>query len=151
MAIGQSKLHTLFRKGKILSEAVAWFESFTPTNKRIILDLIREDQLRSKGIDGDGDSIGFYSFATEVASGGKKEQGDHFTLNDTGDFYRSMFIRVLSDRFTVNANGQKDDDNLFDKYGNEIIQFTDENLDKIKSIIRKSYINYVRRILFESR
>ena len=151
MAIGQSRLHALFRKGRILSEAQAWFEAFTPTNKRVILDLIREDQLRSKGVDGNDEVIGFYSFATEIASGGKKEQGDHFTLNDTGDFYRSMFIRVLSDRFTVNANGQKDDDNLFDKYGDEIIQFTDENLDKIKSIIRKSYINYVRRILFESR
>ena len=148
--IGDSKLHTLFRRGKLLSDAVAWFDAFTPRNKREIIDLIREDQLRSKGIDGDGDVIGFYSFATQIASGGKKQQGDHFTLNDTGDFYRSMFIRVLSESFTVNADGQKEDDNLFEKYGDGIIKFTDENLDKIKGIIRRSYINYVKRILFES-
>lgn len=131
-------------------ESVAWLEAFTPTNKREILDLIRQDQLTDKGVDGDGDIIGFYSFATEIASGGKKQQGDHYNLNDTGAFYKSMFIRVMSDRFTVVADGQKDDENLFDKYGDEIIQFTDENLDKIKAIIRKSYIDYIRKILFSS-
>jgi hypothetical protein len=151
MAIGQSRLHTLMRKGKILSDAVAWFEAFTPRNKKEILDLIREDQLRDKGIDGNNNEIGFYSFATQLASDGKKQQGDHYTLDDTGAFFRSMFIRVLSDRFTINADGQKEDDNLFDKYGQEIIKLTDENIDKIKIIIRRAYITYVRKILFESR
>ena len=151
MAIGQSRLHTLLRRGKLLSDAVAWFEAFTPRNKKEILDLIREDQLRDKGIDGDGDVIGFYSFATEVISGGAKQQGDHYTFDDTGKFFLSMFIRVMSDRFTINADGQKEDDNLFDKYGQEIIKPTDESIDQIKIIIRKSYIAYVRKILFESR
>ena len=149
--IGQSKLHTFLRRGKLLSDAVAWFEAFTPKNKNEILDLIREDQLREKGIDGDGDIIGFYSFATELITGGAKQQGDHYTLDDTGAFFRSMFIRVLSDSFTINADGQKEDDNLFDKYGKEIIKPTDESIDKIKKIVRRAYIAYVRRVLFESR
>lgn len=149
--IGNSKLHALLRRGKLLSDAVAWFEAFTPRNKKVILDLIREDQLRDKGIDGNNEEIGFYSFATELISGGKKEQGDHYTLDDTGKFFLSMFIRVMSDRFTINADGQKEDENLFDKYGQEIIKPTDESIDQIKIIIRKSYIAYVRKILFESR
>lgn len=130
-------------------DSIAWLEAFTPTNKREILDLIREDQLRSKGIDGTGDIIGTYSLTTSFINP-DKAFNTPYTLFDTGKFYKSMFIRVMSDQFTVNADGQKDDDNLFDKYGDEIIQFTDENLDKIKAIIRKSYLDYIRRILFGS-
>ena len=133
-----------------MSEAVAWFESFTPKTKRELLDLIREDQLRSKGIDGNGDIIGLYSFATELITNGEKEEGTPYTFYDEGDFFRSMFIKVFSTRFEFHADGEKEEDNLFDKYGNEIIRYTDENLDKIKAILRQSYINYVRRILFES-
>ncbi len=147
MAIGQSRLHALLRRGKVLSDSVAWFEAFTPRTKNEILDLVREAQLRSKGIDGDGDVIGFYSFATELISGGAKQQGDHFTFDDTSEFFRSMFIRVLSDSFEIVADGQKEDDNLFDKYGQEIIALTDENLEKVKIMVRKAYVNYVRRIL----
>jgi len=151
MAIGQSKLHTTLRRGQLLFDSVAWFEAFTPNTKKEIVDLVRESQLRAEGIDGDGDVIGFYSFATEVISGGSKQQGDHFTFDDTGEFFRSMFLRVLSNSFAIVADGQKEDDNLFDKYGNEIIALTDENLEKVTVMVRKAYVDYVRRILFGTR
>lgn len=130
-----------------MSDAVAWFEAFTPKTKREILDLIREGQLRKKGIDGDNEEIGFYSFATELISNGSKQEGDHYTLDDTGKFFQSMFIRVMSDRFTINADGQKEDENIIDKYGIEIIKPTDESVDQIKIILLEPYTNYVRRIL----
>jgi hypothetical protein len=149
MAIGQSRLHSIFRKGKVLKESVAWFEAFTPTNKTEILNLIREDQLRDKGIDGTGDIIGTYSFFTSL-NNPEKAFNTPYTLYNEGKFYESMFIQVLSESFTVNADGQKEEDNLFEKYGDEIIQFTDENLDKIKGIIRRAYIDYVKRILFST-
>lgn len=147
MAIGQSKLHTMLRRGLLLSDSVAWLETFTPKTKKEIIDLVRESQLRAEGIDGDGDAIGFYSFATQIASNGRKQQGDHYTLEDTGEFFRSMFLRVLSNSFEIVADGQKEDDNLFDKYGDEIIALTDENLEKVKIMVREAYVNYVRRIL----
>lgn len=151
MAIGQSKLHTMLRKGRLLADSVAWFEAFTPRTKREILDLVREAQLRAEGIDGDGDEIGFYSFATELISGGTKQEGDHYTLDDTGEFFRSMFIRVLSNRFEIVADGQKDDENILDKYGQQIIALTDENLEKVSIMVRKAYVDYVRRILLGAR
>lgn len=138
------------RKGKILFEAVAWFEAFTPTTRRQILDLIRESQLRNQGIDGDGDEIGFYSFATELISEGEKQEGDHYTLDDTSKFFKSMFIRVASTLFTINADGQKEDVDIVEKYGIDIIKPTNESIDQIKIILRKQYIAYVKRILFES-
>ena len=151
MAIGQSKLHARLRRGRILFDSKAWVDTFTPKTKREILDLIREGQLRDQGIDGDGDFIGFYSFATELISNGEKQEGDHYTLDDTGAFYRSMFIRVFADRFEIVADGQKDDDNLFDKFGDEIIALTDENLEKVAVMVRKSYVDYVRRVLLGTR
>jgi hypothetical protein len=151
MAIGQSKLHTTLKRGRLLSDSVAWLEAFTPRTKNEILDLVREAQLRAEGIDGDGDIIGFYSFATELITGGEKQQGDHYTFDDTGAFFRSMFLRVLSDGFVIVADGQKEDDNLFDKYGEQIIALTDENLEKVSVMVRKAYASYVRRILFGAR
>ena len=150
MSIGNTRLHAFLRRGKLLSDAVAWFDAFHPNTKREILDLIREGQLRNKGVDGDGEEIGFYSFATEVASGGEKQEGDHYTLFEKGKFYRSFYIRVLSDRFMVGADGQKEDENIIDKYGIEIIKPGDEAIDQIKIIIRKPYIAHFKKILFGS-
>jgi hypothetical protein len=148
MAIGQSKLHTILRRGRLLSDSVAWLETFTPKTRKEIIDLVRESQLRAEGINSKGDVIGLYSFATQLASNGRKQQGDHYTFDDTGEFFRSMFLRVLSNSFTIVADGQKEDENILVKYGDEIIALTDENFERVKIMVRKAYIDYVRRILF---
>jgi hypothetical protein len=150
MAIGQSKLHSFLRRGRVLFDSVAWFEAFTPKTREDILDLVREAQLRAEGIDGDGEEIGFYSFASQIANP-EKQEGTHFTFDDTGEFFRSMFLRVLANSFEIVADGQKDDDNLFVKYGEEIIALTDENLEKVTNMVREAYVNYVKRILLGTR
>lgn len=148
MAIGGSKLNKILRKGRVLSDALAWFDFFTTENRLFILDLIRQKQLFEQGINKDGEIIGVYSYWTEWISKGKKQQGDPYTLKDTGDFYQSMFITVLSDAFEINADAQKGNDNLFEKYGTEIIGITEENLNLIIQELRKNYQNYVRKVLF---
>ncbi len=147
MAIGNTKLHALLRRGSRLSSSAAWFDFFTVENRKKILDLIRYAQLKSKGINADGEIIGFYSYATELISGGEKQEGDPYTLDDTGEFYESMFIQVFIDSFVINADANKGEDNLFSKYGNNIIGLTEQNLDLIIIEIRKSYLNYAKKIL----
>jgi hypothetical protein len=159
MAIGQSKLHSILRKGKELSEKKTWYNFFYRSDvKKQILHWIQEDQLRSKGIDKTGEVIGTYSIVTEWISGGRKQHGDHYTLDDTGDFFRSMFVAVFSDRFEIDADPIKKTDssdyfdgygeeNLFDKYGTGIIGLTDENLEKLKEKILAHYQNELKRIL----
>lgn len=147
MAIGTSKLHKMLNRGQMLSDALAWFDFFSWQNRELILNMIRIDQLKEQGIDKTGSVIGVYSEATEWITRGEKQAGDPYTLEDTGEFYKSMFITVYKDLFEVNANAQKEDENLFTKYGTGIIGLTDKNKNIVIIQLRNHYINYARKIL----
>ena len=147
MAIGQSKLHELVRRRRLLSDSVIWFDSFDVGLKNKILDWIRLDQLKSKGIDADGDVIGFYSSVTASIDPIKKFNTP-YTLDDTGSFYRSMFLLVLADRIVPSANSEtyrKMQDK--DWFTDRILNLTDENLQKLKAEIKIKYIQAVRKAL----
>ena len=40
-----------------------------------------------------GNPIGFYSYGSELASGGKKKKGDPFTGIDTGDWFKGFYMQ----------------------------------------------------------
>ena len=147
MAIGKTLIEERLRKALLLSEVEAWLLTFDNVTKKQIIEWIQKDQLTDKGVDKFGEVIGYYSFATDLITKGKKRFNTHYTLFDEGDFYRSMYVSVFQSEIVINANAQKDDDNLFDKFGTGIIGLTDENFEKLKNIVKKSYINYARRIL----
>ncbi len=148
MAIGKSKLHRMLQNGKKLNSATVWYTAFSTELKEQILKWIREDQLKAKGINSKGEVIGYYSLTTSFINP-KKKFNTHFTFYDTGEFFRSMFVRVFPDRITINADAQKGEDNLFDLYGTEIIGITDENLEKLKEKILTHYDRELRRIIFQ--
>jgi hypothetical protein len=144
-------IYKRLKRAKLLFDSVAWYEAFTPQIKTTILDLIRDDQLTAKGVDMDGDIIGRYSHATELMSGGAKLEGDHFTLDDTGDFYRSMFITVLRNSIIIDGDTEKMENSFSQKNGlwwrDEILGLTDENLQLVIIEIKKKYIQYARKVL----
>lgn len=136
------------RAAKMLSESVVWYESLTPQVIREIIDKVRYEQLFERGIDSTGEVIGWYSQWTEVLSGGLKKFNEPYTLHDTGAFYEGMFVIVLADGFIIDSDGaEKEDDNLFEKYGENIVGLTDENLDWLKETLYPKYIAYTRRML----
>lgn len=141
----------VLKKSRLLVDAVAWLDGLTPQVREQVLDMIRQDQLMEKGEDEDGDVIGYYSRATELMSGGRKLEGDHFTLNDTGDFYRSMFITPTTDGMIIDGDTQKMEDSFSQTNGywwrNEILGLNEENLEKFARIMEGKYIEYARRTL----
>ena len=147
MAIGNTKIDEQIRRYHLLSEAVAWIDTFDSVTKKQIIDWIQQDQLIDEGINKFGEIIGYYSYATELISNGKKKQGDPYNLFDTGAFFRSFVVIVGIDAIKIDANAQKGEDNLFKKFGNEIIGLTDENFKKLKDLVKKSYISYARKVL----
>jgi len=150
MAIGQSKLHEMLRRGTLLNDAAAWLNAFwgtaQPNTKELVLDWIRKDQLTRQGVDADGNVIGYYSRLTEIISGGRKKEGDRFTLEDTGDFYKSMFITVLRNAIEIDGDVNKFKDQ--DWYTSRILGLTDENFTKLIETVKARYIDYARKILF---
>jgi len=147
MAIGKSKLHDLLRRGQRISDVAAWYETFESGQiRKEILDWIRKDQLMNQGVNASNEVIGLYSAFTESLDS-SKVAGTPYTLNDTGEFYRSMFIMILPNAIEIDANPIKGNDNLFEKYGNSIIGLTPESLIKLSVITKKKYIEYIKEIL----
>jgi hypothetical protein len=146
MAIGDTRLDHFLKRGKLLKEMSAWKSAFDVATKEQIIEWVKS-QLKDKGVDGRGIVIGNYSYATELITKGRKQQGDHYTLEDTGDFYRSIEVDVTEALVFIVGNGRKGKDNLYDKYGDYITTLTDENIEKLKEIIREKYITYIRKVL----
>ena len=145
-------LGTQLRRAKMISEMVFWRTAFNDPNfTNYILDLIRNDQLFSQGIDSDGDIIGYYSEWTEMMNPDKRA-GTPYTLKDTGEFYKSMIIYIYDNLIEIDADPIKKDDkgeetNLFYEYGENIIGLTDENLSKVALILANKYKTEIIRLL----
>jgi len=144
-------LGDILKRTKVISESKAWFKVFDAKLKKTILDWIRNDQLK-KGINDEGEIMGLYSELTEIINPIKKE-GTPYTLYDTGEFYKSLFIDVLNDSFEVDGEGIKIDPetgietDLFKWLGDGIVGLTDENKNKLSEELKQRYINYVRNVL----
>jgi hypothetical protein len=145
----QTQVGTILKRTKMLSDALVWYDSVDGNVRRLILYWIQNDQLRKEGIDEDGDVIGWYSQLTEILSGGRKKFNTHYTLEDTGEFFREMFVIVLADSIVIDSDGadKENGDNLFTKYGDGIIGLTDENMDKLVAILRVKYYQSTRKVL----
>ncbi len=148
MAIGNTKLDVLIRRLGSLSESEAWIRTFDAATKQQIIDWIQKDQLTDKGVDGFGEIIGRYSYATQVISKGRKLYGEPFDLFDEGDFYGSMFVSVFKNEIVIDANSASFTEmKEQDWYKDSILKLTDENFEKLKEIVRNSYLGYIRKTL----
>ena len=141
-----SKLGSLLNKAEVLSDADAWIKSIDLNIKRnIIVDWIQRDQLLSKGVNSLNQVIGYYSPLTEILSGGRKKAGTPYNLFDTGAFYRSMFVSVLTNELLITGDDRKMLDQQW--YTKSILNLTNENLQKLIIKVKAKYLRYVRKVL----
>lgn len=113
-------------------------------SKERILDLIREDQLFERGIDGTGQKLQPYTSFTMAV---KRQQGrdpNIVTLFDTGDFYRG-FDLLFTDQFAIGVFSRDEKTpELVEKYGNDIFTFTIENNQVLnEDIIKPQLIEWI--------
>lgn len=135
----------MLNKSTVLNDYDAWIEINTPRLKaRIIREWIQEDQLLSKGVNADGETIGVYSYATELITQGRKQEGDPYNLFDSGDLFASMLVVVMFDMIEIHA----DDSEIRDRdwYSERIFELTDENLDKYIQEAKEGLRIYLRKI-----
>lgn len=108
-------------------------------NEDIITEMVSEDQLYERGIDGDGIAIDSYAPYSPITIEIKQLKGQptsRVTLRDTGDFHYSFYIKYTSDGFEITASDWKTQD-LIKGYGEAIMKLTDDNFRDIA-------INYVQ-------
>lgn len=147
--IGNSRLHILLRNGRTLSDVVAWYEVMgSKSMKEMIIRLVTRDQLFDKGIDAEGNIIGYYSYMTEIISGGRKRQGDHYTLLDSGDMFDSLFVAVFVNEFVIIGDTGKIENQ--DWYSDQILKLTDGNIKKIRKEAIPKFREYLIATLFRN-
>jgi len=141
-------LNDLLRNTKILMDPdIIWNHVFSDKDFQTwILDLIRDDQLMEKGVNEDGQIIGYYTQYTEELTNGRKKAGEPYNLFDTGDFYKSMLILLGTDYFEIDADPIKENANLFTKFGEGIIGLTEESLDKLREETKRRYAIEIDRL-----
>jgi pectin methylesterase-like acyl-CoA thioesterase len=131
-----------------LDENKAWFFAIDNGVKEEIVQLNTIDQLFDKGIDSLNKSLGKYANTTiELYKKPKGQKYSNITLKDTGDFYRSFKVEVTKDSIKINANPIKEDNNLFDDFGAEIVGLTTQNRMRVSEMILNKIIIYVKKQL----
>lgn len=90
---------------------------------------------------------GTYSRATEILSGGRKEEGDPYNLFDSGAFRNSLFVNVNKNEAIFGSLDPKTP-TLVDDYGINILGLNDENLTKVvKGQLLPMHQQYIRKTL----
>jgi len=148
--IFDTKLGELFQRVEALDIIHAWFYAFDKDIEHYVLYLIQKEQLVDLGVNDEGKIIGRYSKLTEKLNPLKK-QGTPYTLLDSGEFFKSMIVKVLKDSFIVDGDGNKTNFigtiNLFEKYGDKIVGLTEYNKEQLIERLKENYIKYARYIL----
>lgn len=140
-----------------INQAINFFENID----EIILEITQEketqdflievlqDQLFTTGEDGNGLSLGDYSPVTVQIKRAKNQPTDRITLKDTGEFYESYEIEPFKGGFIIDADGQKSpSDNLFVKYGDDILKPNDETLTEIAEYYEHKLFEYWQNLFF---
>lgn len=140
----------------------------TPRMKSLIISLI-QDRLKKRGTDSyeaplrtdasiEQNLHPFYSLFTAKMKEEAGQISDHVTLEDTGNFYDSMFITIKKTFINIKANYKKEDGNIYDNFTDSytnfkafdefVLNITDKDVDTITQALLPKLIENVRREYF---
>jgi hypothetical protein len=150
----QTALGILLERTKVLLNMNRiWYIVFKDeVLKRKMIDWIRIEQLYKQGVDEDNRLIGTYSQFTELMNP-EKVAGTHYTLFDSGEFYRSMFITVGFGTLEIDADTTKMEsekwwnDNAIEK--NKILGFNEEHKQKLVLEVQIRFQKAIKQVLYE--
>lgn len=120
--------------------------------KNISKELIdyNKQQLNEKSQDIYGNAIGFYSYATELISKGKKKKGEPFDAKDTGGFLDKFYMTVFDNTFFFGSSDPKTSEILDSPnwLSHDLFGLTDENLQQaIDSKFKPFILNHYKQLL----
>lgn len=125
----------------------------SPGYKAKIIQLILEQH--DQGIDGNNEKLksakanfsNAYSDYTIFLKEQKGQPTDRVTLKDKGTFYASHNVLLDGEDFLITAQTLKEDNDLIEVWGEDILMLTDENLNKIIDITRDIAVRWLQEIL----
>lgn len=110
-----------------------------------------DDQLYDRGITATGVSIADYEPYSEITIAIKQEEGKPYnrvTLRDEGDFHHSFDVETDNEKMSIVASDWKTL-KLLQRYGDEIMGLTEENIKKLKfEVLLPELVEMARKTLF---
>lgn len=122
---------------------------FIRSIEKQILDKNKE-QIFEKSQDIYGQAIGFYSYATEQITKGRKKVGEPFDGKESGDFFNQMYMQEVAGVIRFGSKSPHYADILKSKswLSKDILGLTDENLNQlIKTELTPFLITHYRNTL----
>ena len=107
---------------------------------------LNQEQLYEQGEDSRGQKLEPYTLLTVAIKKRKGQRSDRKTLKDTGAFYKSFKITITSGGFILDADGQKEETNLFDRYGVDILGLNSINMYQYQQILAREIRNKILQI-----
>lgn len=104
---------------------------FSSVDFRKQAENLQKEQLYVGGVDSEGKSLGQYAESTKKKKRKKGLPVDHVTLYDTGDFYSTIETVVEGGEMQIKADPIKEGYNILQRYGNDVLGITDENISEI--------------------
>jgi len=122
---------------KKLDKDKAFDFAFDSDMQELLIEL-NQSQLYDLGQDSEGASLGSYSPYTIKIKQLKGQPTNRITLYDTGEFYKSFKAYYEDGSIVIDADAEKDDTNLFDQFGVDILGLDDSNMSIfVNEIIQK--------------
>lgn len=119
--------------------------------REFIIFLNTEKQLFEKGINSLGGSLGIYTQFTIEEKKKKGQPFDRVTLRDTGEFHESWEITVTQQADLIfDADDEKQDTSLFEKYGIDILGLTEESLEVLIDVVKEEFIILLKSIIIKN-
>ena len=115
----------------------------------LVIELNTDVQLFEQGIDANEQSLGEYTAFTKELKKQKGQPTDRITLKDTGDFYKSFRVRSTNNGFVIMANAIKEDTDLTQEFGEDIIGLTDLSISQVQLFLLDELIPAVRKQIFK--
>ena len=122
---------------------------FIRSIEKQILDKNKE-QIFENSQDIHGQALGFYSYATEQITKGRKKKGEPFDGKDSGDFFNKMYMQEVSGVIRFGSKSPHYADILKSKswLSKDILGLTDESLNElIQTELLPFIISHYRKIL----
>lgn len=125
------------------------FFKFIKLSEEKFLEL-EKNRIQNESKDIFGNPLGFYSYATEVLSKGRKKKGEPFSGYNTGNFFKGFYMQEVSGVLRFGSKDSKTNTILNGKswLSNELFGLSDNELKEIIRIeLLPFMIKNVRQIL----
>ena len=116
--------------------------------KDYIIYLNTEKQLYESGVNSENidlrDIGGDYAISTKIQKQIEGQPIDRVTLKDYGDFYNTFEVEIEPNNdIIIDANPIKENDNLFNRWGVDVLGLTDSSIEQLNDLILPKIIENI--------